>query len=219
MISASVYRYIMSKTDTNKPPTGPTGPTVSAASGNNKKENLAEKQEDIVDLFGETYYLGDEKINPKELLKNDGKLVPLHVHFDLVRDDTMLIYTKNDFIRNYGLIKDLCKKKFGKTVDEVIEICKKKLSATKIIYKNSTKIQIDTIEEKQILIYILNKRIERIGTHQPQFLKNLSEIKRPDILKGIIDDITKTAPIVPINNKQLLFLLYYAWQTLHKESY
>ena len=210
-------------TDPNptKPPTGPTeptGPNVSAASGNNKKATSTEIQNDIVDLFGETYYLGDDKNSVNKLSKNDGKLVPLHVHFDLVRDDKALIYTKEDFIRNYGLTKDLCEEKFGKSVNEVIEICKKKLSVTKIIYKNNTKIQIDSIEEKQILIYILNKRIERIGTHQPQFLKNLSEIKRPDILKEIIDDITKTAPLVPINDKQLLFLLYYAWQTLHKDS-
>ena len=192
--------------------------TVSAASHTNKKATSTEIQKDIVDLFGETYYLGDDKNSANKLSKNDGKLVPLHVHFDLVRDDKALIYTKEDFIRNYGLTPDLCKEKFGKSVDEVIKICKNKLSATKIIYKNSTKIQIDSIEEKQILIYILNKRIERIGTHQPQFLKNLSEIKRPDILKGIIDDITKTAPLVPMNNTQLLFLLYYAWQTLHSES-
>jgi len=191
--------------------------STSAAPVLTKKKNDAdETQRNIIDLFGETYYVGNDNISENDLLRDDGKLVPLPIHFDLVRGDKKLIHTKEEFVRDYGLTPETCAT-LKVSLDEIIDVCKRKLSARTIVYKPDTKIPIDTVKEKDILIYILQKRIERIHSHQPQFLKNLSEMKRPDILKKIIDDVQIAIPSAPANNKLLLFLLYYTWQALHKD--
>ena len=202
--------------------------TAAASSANNSantdKKNIDDYKDDIVDIYGKLYYLGDI-LTKKDLRQMNRQLKNAEY---VLEPKFPIIYTLHDFISEY--IHNTNAKTNADVIEDTIELCKKYLQLGKTYIKDSIKdgknIKVDTEREKELLSYILTTRQEQMKSERTNTIVSLhgrSYLQLHDsIIANIKSESSSQAAQSSQNTKKegelLTFLLFYVWLILQKKG-
>ena len=195
-----------------------TATASSAHNSNTANKNIDDYKDDIIDIYGKLYYIGDTLTSSylKKMNIRMNKQLKTINHLLEPKDST--IYTSVDFQKEYVKSSNTP----GQDFDKLAKVCKTYLQLGKTYIKDCIKdgkdIQVENDMEKELLSYILTTRKKQLASDPVDTILSLHGRSYLQLHDSIIEKIKVVKKPVDNESNIMDFLLFYVWNIIQNKK-